>query len=104
LGLTGIFQIKLGKAIPRFPAVSEASHYAILAWIGDIAPPLQFQADGHDQCTTQKLLGAEWQRYRYMQLLHGADHEEGAPRLTDLTEPEAQANEEATDHLAPIPE
>ena len=52
LGLTGIFQIKFGRAIPRFPAVSEASHYTILAWIDDIASPLQFQADGHDQCTT----------------------------------------------------
>ena len=106
-----------GKSIRPLPAVPDATvpaatQYTMLAWTDDISSPLQSHYDGHaqctraklpsdDRCTRAKLHSDDWRRYRHKQYLHTADDD--AQHLQDLSDPEVQDADSASDRLPTIP-
>ena len=69
LHYSGVIAARIGRGIPRFPACADARRSVLLWWDMEPAHPMVFYMDSVGAVSTTSIVGSEWPKYKYMQLL-----------------------------------
>ena len=89
-----VVAVRIGRGISRFPKDTSAEKFVLLWWNRDIENLRTFESDGNGPISTYSLVGPEWARMNYVQLMISTV---AGLQLSDILDDDGQLVDDASD-------